>query len=85
MRPRESYSIQTFIRDRQGQLAKGLALACKSADEARREAQRRTHGSSAVGAAVFCRVGAGGQNDGEPITIATYGTVPPGVEDTLPF
>jgi hypothetical protein len=85
MKPRESYGVQTFIRDRKGKIAKGLALACKSADEARREAERRAGGRTAVGAAVYCNVGAGEQDDGEPITIATYGTVPPGVEDTLPF
>lgn len=85
MKPRDNYGVQTFIRDRKGLIAKGLALACKSADEARREAERRAGGRSAVGAAVYFQAGAGDQDEGEAITIATYGTVPDGVEDTLPF
>nr|USU32962.1 hypothetical protein NG677_04465 [Methylobacterium sp. OTU13CASTA1] len=85
MKPRDSYGVQTFIRDRKGEIAKGLAVACRSADEARREAERRAGGWPAIGAAVFCRSGVGDQDEGEAITIATYGTVPPGVTDTLPF
>lgn len=85
MKPRDSYGVQTFIRDRKGKIAKGLALACKTADEARREAERRSGGRLAIGATVFYQAGAGEQDEGEAITIATYGTVPPGFEDTLPF
>ncbi|WP_279604218.1 hypothetical protein [Methylobacterium sp. J-092] len=39
----------------------------------------------AKGAAAFLRQGGGEFDEGESITIATYGTVPPGVSDALPF
>lgn len=85
MASQDLYGVQTFVTDRKGAIAQGRFFSCKDADEARRIAEARVSGAHAVGAAAFYRTGAGDQDDGEPITIATYGTVPPGVEDTLPF
>ena len=86
MKPRESYGVQIYIRDRQGAVARGLSSACRNADEARREADRRANGRGAVGATAFWRPAAGEfDDDAEPVTLAVYGTVPPGVEDALPF
>jgi hypothetical protein len=86
MPPKDHYGVQTFVTDRKGRLARGLAVACKNADEARREAERRASGRSAIGATAFWRSASGEFDESaEPITLAVYGTVPPGVEDTLPF
>lgn len=85
MASQDLYGVQTFVEDRKGALAQGRFISCKDADEARRIAEARVAGAHAAGAAAFYRSGAGEQDDGEAITIATYGTVPPGVTDTLPF
>jgi hypothetical protein len=85
MVPKDHYGVQTFIKDRKGQLARGLALACRNAEEARREAERRANGRSAVGATAFWRSAVGEFDEGEAVTIATYGQVPAGVVDALPF
>lgn len=85
MASQDLYGVQTFIEDRQGALAQGRFISCKDADEARRVAEGRVAGAHAKGAAAFYRTGAGDQDEGEAITIATYGIVPAGVVDTLPF
>lgn len=86
MKPKDSYGVQTYIRDRKGALARGLATACRDADEARREAERRAAGRAAVGATAFWQPASGEFDEvSDPITLAVFGTVPPGVEDALPF
>lgn len=86
MRPKRSYGVQTYVRDRKGALTRGLATACRNADEARREAERRAAGRIAVGATAFWQPASSEfDDDAEPITLAVYGTVPPGVKDALPF
>jgi hypothetical protein len=86
MKPKDCYGVQTYVRDRKGAVMRGLSTACRSADEARREAVRRAAGRSAVGATAFWQPASGEFEEGaEPVTLAVYGTVPPGVEDALPF
>ncbi|MBI1690500.1 hypothetical protein [Methylorubrum sp. DB1722] len=79
------YGVQTFVRDRNGKLAQGRFTACKDADEARRYAEARVAQGYAVGSAAFLRRGGGEFDEGEAITLETYGAVPPGVSDQLPF
>lgn len=79
------YGAQSFIEDRNGQLGLGRFHPCKTADEARKTAEDRAALGYAKGAAAFLRRGGGEFDEGESITIATYGTVPPGVSDALPF
>ncbi len=86
MAQKDHYGVQTFVTDRKGRLARGLAIACRNADEARREAERRANGRSAIGATAFWRAATEEFDEGaEPVTLAVYGKVPPGVEDGLPF
>lgn len=87
MDSKDIYGVQTFIRDRKGTLAQGRFIECRDADHARQTAEARVSGAAAVGAAAFLRPGYKAEFDGgdEPITLAIFGTVPPGVEDTIPF
>lgn len=79
------YGVQTFIRNRKGKLAQGRFTACKNADEARRLAEAKVEGGHAAGSAAFLRRGGGEFDEGEAITFAVFGAVPPGVSDQLPF
>lgn len=85
MAGKDLYGVQAFIPDRLGKLIQGRFWTCKDADEARRMAEGRVNGGHAAGAAAFYRSGAGEFDAGEVVTIATYGRVPPGVMDALPF
>lgn len=82
---KDLYGVQTFILDRLGKLILGRFWTCKDADEARRLAEGRVSGGHAAGAAAFYRTGTGEFDEGEAVTIATYGRVPAGVVDALPF
>jgi hypothetical protein len=59
MKPKDCYGVQTYVRDRKGAVMRGLSTACRSADEARREAVRRAAGRSAVGATAFWQPASG--------------------------
>ena len=85
MASKDLYGVQAFILDRLGKLIQGRCWTCKNADEARRMAEGRVSGGHAAGAAAFYRSGAGEFDEGEAVTIATYGRVPAGVADALPF
>lgn len=85
MASKDLYGVQAFILDRLGKLILGRFWTCKNADEARKLAEGRVDGGYAAGAAAFCRTGAGEFDEGEAVTIATYGRVPAGVADALPF
>ena len=85
MASKDMYGAQSFIEGRDGQLGLGRFHPCKTADEARRTAEDRVTTGRAKGAAAFLRRGGGEFDEGESITIATYGTVPPGIADALPF
>ncbi|MCP1550668.1 MULTISPECIES: hypothetical protein [Methylorubrum] len=79
------YGVQTFVRDQNGRLAHGRFTSCKNADEARRVAASKVEGGHAAGSAAFLRRGSGEFDEGEAITLETYGAVPPSVSDQLPF
>ncbi|GEP09864.1 hypothetical protein [Methylobacterium gnaphalii] len=81
------YGVQTFLKDRKGHLCQGSTFECRDADEARRMAEQRVQRGAVVGSAAFLRRDFSKEFDdgSEPITLATYGRVPPGVADALPF
>lgn len=79
------YGVQTFVRNGKGKLAQGRFTPCKDADEARRYAEARVAQGHAIGSAAFLRRGGGEFDEGETITFAVFGAVPPGVSDQLPF
>ena len=81
------YGVQTFVKDARGKFAQGRFIECKDADEALRTAVQKVSGAQAVGAAAFVRRNFNREFDdgSEPITLATYGKVPPDVEDQIPF
>jgi hypothetical protein len=85
MASKDLYGVQAFILDRLGKLIQGRFRTCKNADEARKLAEGRVNGGHAEGAAAFYRSGACEFDEGEAVTIATYGRVPAGVVDALPF
>lgn len=85
MKSKPIYGVQTFVRDSKGNLAPGRFTTCKDADEARRIAEEKVDGAHADGAAAFFRTGAGEFDEGEVYAFATYGSVPRGVADALPF
>lgn len=85
MKSSDLYGVQTFVRDRKGKLGQGRCITCKDADQACREAEAKVVGGHAAGSAAFLRRGGGEFDEGKAITIAVYGTVPPGVADALPF
>ncbi len=80
------HGVQFFIVTN-GQLAQGRFIECKTPEEACKLAADRVRLGYAVGAAAFVRrVRDTDYDDGsEPITLATFGRVPPGVADQLPF
>lgn len=85
MRSGDIYGVQTFVRDRRGRLVQGRFTACKSSAEACRYAEARVEQGAAPGAAAFLRRGGGEFDEGDLITVAVFGAVPPDVKDSLPF
>ena len=85
MAGKDLYGVQVFKEDQRGNLHMGRFWTCKNADDARKLAEGRVNGGYAAGAAAFYRTGAGEFDEGEAVTIATYGRVPAGVADALPF
>ena len=83
----DRYGVQFFIAWKGGGLAAGRSIICDSADEARRLAERRVAQGYAAGAAAFVRTVIDPEYDDgeEPITLATFGRVPAGVRDQIPF
>ena len=77
------FAVQTFHQDQTGKLARGRYVTCPSAMEAERYAERAVVNRHADGAAFSRRVSE--FDDAEPITLAVFGTVPAGVEETIPF
>ncbi|GJE41325.1 hypothetical protein [Methylobacterium soli] len=70
--------VMPVIRSKKGKLEPGTALMFKSADEAKRRAERVAQ--NGPGAIAFSRSGDPdlGEYD-EPVVLGTYGTVPPAV------
>ena len=87
MASNDLYGVQTFVKDRKGKLAQGRFIECKDADDAKRLAEQKVAGQYAAGAAAFLRRSSDREFDdgSEPITLAVFGAVPPGVADVIPF
>lgn len=80
------FAVQQFQEVDQGCWSRDRLTECKTADEARRVAERSVARGESSGAVAFSRRSAGefGGMD-EPITIAEFGRVPPEARDILPF
>lgn len=81
------YGVQTFVKGRKGKLEQGRFIECSDETEAQRLAERKVRNNDVAGAAAFLRKNYNAEFDdgSEPITIAVFGKVPPGVEDVIPF
>ena len=86
LQPTVSHSVQLFVLVK-GRLAQGNLVDCKGASEACRIAEEKVRLGRAIGAAAFTRTVVDPDYDdgGEPITLAIFGKVPPGLADQLPF
>ncbi|WP_139239553.1 MULTISPECIES: hypothetical protein [unclassified Methylobacterium] len=80
------FAVQRFQDAGPGQWSRGRLTECRTADEARRLAERCVARGESTGAAAFSRRSSGefGVQD-SPITIAAFGDVPPEAKDILPF
>ncbi|UMY19092.1 hypothetical protein MMB17_07280 [Methylobacterium organophilum] len=85
MKSGDIYGVQTFVRDGRGRLAQARFTPCKSSAEACRYAEGKVEQGAVPGAVAFLRRGGGEFDEGELITVAVYGSVPPDVKDALPF
>lgn len=83
----DRYAVQTFTTNKKGSLLQGRLINCEDSEEARRVAEQKVSRGEAVGAAAFLRQCYDDEFDdgSEPITLATFGRVPSGVADQLPF
>ncbi len=86
LKPVVANGVQLFITEK-SRLTKGRCLEAKTAAEACRIAEEKVRLGRAIGAAAFTRTVVDPDNDdgGEPITLAIFGAVPPGLADQLPF
>lgn len=86
LKPIVAHGVQLFVLLK-GRLAQGRYVECNGAAEACKVAEERVRIGRAIGAAAFTRTVVDPDYDdgGEPITLAIFGTVPPGVADQLPF
>jgi hypothetical protein len=81
----ERYGALTFVRDRFGQLREGRVYPCSDAEVAKKVAEDRVNMGWAPGAAAFLQRGGGEFDEGETITLTSFGDVPTGVRDQMPF
>jgi len=81
-----AHSVQLFVLVK-GKLALGSRIDCKKPEEACRVAEDRVSRGRAIGAAAFTRTVVDPDYDdgSEPVTLAIFGKVPPGLADQLPF
>lgn len=86
LKPIVAHSVQLFILVK-GKLALGSSISCNAPEEACRVAEERVSRGRAIGAAAFTRTVVDPDYDdgSEPVTLAVFGKVPPGLADQLPF
>ncbi|SFM91489.1 hypothetical protein [Methylobacterium pseudosasicola] len=86
LKPIVAHNVQLFVLVK-GKLAAGNIVDCKSPADACRVAEEKVRVGRAIGAAAFTRTVVDPDYDdgGEPVTLAIFGRVPPGVADQLPF
>ena len=86
LRPIVAHNVQLFVLVK-GRLTAGNVVDCRSPADACRVAEEKVRIGRAIGAAAFTRTVVDPDYDdgGEPVTLAIFGKVPPGVADQLPF
>ncbi|WP_267355727.1 MULTISPECIES: hypothetical protein [unclassified Methylobacterium] len=86
LKPIVAHGVQLFILLK-GKFAQGRYIERKGVAEACRVAEEKVRLGRAIGAAAFTRTVMDPDYDdgGEPITLAIFGKVPPGLADQLPF
>ncbi|WP_267422731.1 hypothetical protein [Methylobacterium sp. GC_Met_2] len=86
LKPVVAHGVQLFVTEK-SRLTQGRCLEAKTAAEACRIAEEKVRLGWAIGAAAFTRTVVDPDYDdgGEPITLAIFGKVPPGLADQLPF
>ncbi|MCJ2020575.1 hypothetical protein MKK84_24630 [Methylobacterium sp. E-065] len=86
LKPIIAHCVQLFVLVK-GKVAPGNLISCKAPEEACQVAKDRVSRGRAIGAAAFTRTVVDPDYDdgGEPITLAIFGKVPPGLADQLPF
>ncbi|MGU3668457.1 hypothetical protein ACLBX9_30110 [Methylobacterium sp. A49B] len=86
LKPIIAHSVQLFVLVKD-KLALGNRIDCKAPDEACRVAEEHVNRGRAIGVAAFTRtvVDPNYDDGGEPVTLAIFGKVPPGLADQLPF
>ncbi|MCJ2098459.1 hypothetical protein [Methylobacterium sp. E-046] len=86
LKPFIVHGVQLFVAEK-SRVAQGRCLEAGSAAEACRIAEEKVRVGRAIGAAAFTRTVVDPDYDdgGEPVTLAIFGKVPPGLADQLPF
>ncbi|XYD09874.1 hypothetical protein R1A27_04815 [Methylobacterium sp. NMS12] len=86
LKPIIAHSAQLFVLVK-GKLAQGNCVTCKTPSEACKMAEEKVRLGRAIGAAAFTRTVVDPDYDdgSEPVTLAIFGKVPPGLADQLPF
>lgn len=84
--PEATHGVQLFVLI-EGKIAQGRYVECRDGAEACKVAEEKVRLGRSVGAAAFARAAldADIEHASEPITLAIFGTVPPGMVDHLPF
>lgn len=86
LKPIVAYGVQLFVLLK-GKLAQGRYIECDDASDACKTAEEKVRSGRAIGAAAFTRTVVDPEYDdgSDPITLAIFGKVPPGLADQLPF
>ncbi|MEG9524269.1 MAG: hypothetical protein MIL41_00550 [Hyphomicrobiales bacterium] len=86
LKPIVAHCVQLFILVK-GRLVAGNLVNCRDPEDACRIAEQKVQSGRAVGAAAFTRTVVDPEYDdgSEPITLATFGRLPPGLAESLPF
>ncbi|SDA13047.1 hypothetical protein SAMN02799622_00894 [Methylobacterium sp. UNC378MF] len=86
LKPIVAYGVQLFVLLK-GKLAQGRYIECNGVSDACKIAEEKVRTGRAVGAAAFTRTVVDPDYDdgSDPITLAIFGKVPPGLADQLPF
>ncbi|MBY0250171.1 MAG: hypothetical protein K2X54_02105 [Methylobacterium organophilum] len=86
LKPIVAHSVQLFVLVK-GELAAGNLVDCRGAADACRIAEEKVRNGRAIGAAAFTRTVVDPDYDdgSEPVTLATFGRVPPGIAEQLPY
>ncbi|MEE7491127.1 hypothetical protein [Methylobacterium oryzae] len=86
LKPIVAHNVQLFVLVK-GKLVAGNLVSCRDPEDACRTAEHKVQSGRAIGAAAFTRTIVDPEYDdgSEPTTLATFGRLPPGLADNLPF